>query len=131
MNLCDMVMQKRILIADDDEIDRKILERWCTKQSYLFTTCTNGQEAIDRLKLEHFDLLISDLDMPVMSGLELIKNVKKLHINIPCIAVSANEDAQVKLKALEFGFDGFIPKLSNYKELGQQITFIVNDKELL
>lgn len=126
-----MIGAKKILIADDDEIDRKILERWCMNHSFTFSTCLNGKEAYERILHEHFDLLISDLDMPIMGGLELIREVKRNDLQIPSIAVSANEDSLVKQKAIESGFDCFISKALNYKDLSKQITYVVNHNHLL
>lgn len=126
-----MVVQKKILIADDDEIDRKILERWCKNQAYSYATCLNGQEAYEKLKNEHFDLLISDLDMPIMGGLALIKEIKKNKLMIPSIAISANEDNLIQQKAIDFGFDYFISKVLNYKELSSQISYVINHNHLL
>jgi CheY-like chemotaxis protein len=72
-----MIEPKNNLIADDDEIDCKIPEKWCLKQDYSFSSCLNGNEVYVRIIHEHFDLLISYLVMPVMSCLELRQNSKK------------------------------------------------------
>ncbi|OYU97196.1 MAG: hypothetical protein CFE21_02585 [Bacteroidetes bacterium B1(2017)] len=113
---------RKVIIVDDDEVDRKILERWCKKEDLQFSSCSNGKEAFDALKKDHFDLLISDLDMPIMGGISLIQEIKKLHLHIPSIAISANENSAVKKAALESGFDCFIPKQTDFRDLSNLIS---------
>jgi DNA-binding NarL/FixJ family response regulator len=69
--------------------------------------------------------------MPVLGGLDLIKEIKNSNLQVPCIAVSANEDEAIKQKALELGFDGFISKVLSYKDLSSQISFVINRQHLL
>lgn len=70
----------------------------------------NGVEALDKLKSESFDLLLSDVDMPLMNGYQLVDEVKKLGLSIPMICVTAFAISGDREKLLLHGFDSYISK---------------------
>jgi hypothetical protein len=74
----------KILIADDEEIIRQVFHRVLTKQGYGVETAQDGLEALEKIKKSNFDVVISDLKMPNMDGMTLIKNIKKLNKPSPC-----------------------------------------------
>ena len=69
---------RRILLAEDDESMRHFLERALAKADYAVVACSNGVEAFDRLKQEPFSLLLTDIVMPRMDGIELAKRASEL-----------------------------------------------------
>lgn len=73
------IQNTRILIVDDEEIIRQVLCRVLTKQGYEVETAQDGIEALERIKEQYFDMVISDLKMPNMDGMALIKNIKELN----------------------------------------------------
>jgi signal transduction histidine kinase len=68
----------KILITDDEEVIRQVFYRVLTKQGYEVETARDGLEALEKIKKSHFDMVISDLKMPNMDGMTLIKNIKRL-----------------------------------------------------
>ena len=82
-----MCMNKKILFVDDEAIVAKTINKLLTKSGYFVTSCSSGAEAIKLLDKERFDLVISDIRMPDMTGVETIKKIRELcvHKNIPQI----------------------------------------------
>lgn len=70
-------MTKKVLIVDDSDSVRNILKLTLKLKGYQTVEAQNGQEAYDLIKQSDFDLIISDIDMPIMNGLELLNKVRK------------------------------------------------------
>ena len=110
----------RVLIVDDEETIRNILNILCKDAGFDHTIqATNGKEALDLLKSESADLIISDWSMPEMDGLELLKTCKKdpLTKNIPFVMSSARSEPSEMLEAIEAGADAYVVKPFMFGEL--------------
>lgn len=81
-------IKNRILVVDDEESIRESMETLLTAEGYEVRTATNGFDALLQLRIELSDLIVSDLNMPQMSGFELLSVVRRLYPEIPVIAVS-------------------------------------------
>lgn len=114
---------KNILIVDDDVIDRKYLERYCSKRGFEYLSVSDGEEAIKEIKSNErkFQVVLSDIDMPNRNGFELIKwirsSFKPNKKNILVVAISANESTELKEYYTRIGFDFFLPKPADLKLL--------------
>jgi CheY-like chemotaxis protein len=84
--------QALILLVDDDIDLRGILHRFLERSGFSVATAGNGREALERLEIQHVDLLLTDLMMPEISGIELIQTVRRTNLLIPIIAMSADAD---------------------------------------
>jgi len=106
-------MDKTILIVEDDETQRVILEAFITKQLNLRCyKAENGKKAVQILKKHHqtIELIITDLHMPVMTGIELLHYMQDHYPNIPVIVMSASQDMQDAINAMTLGANNFITK---------------------
>jgi len=84
---------KALILLVDDDIDlRGILHRFLERSGFSVATAGNGREALERLEIQHVDLLLTDLMMPEISGIELIQTVRRTNLLIPIIAMSADAD---------------------------------------
>lgn len=99
----------RILIADDSPVTRTILRNVLTAAGYVVRTATDGVNALERLRLEPVDLVISDVEMPRMDGFELTRQIKAKH-RLPVILVTAMEKDEHRRKGLEAGADAYVVK---------------------
>ena len=103
--------RKRILIAEDEELNFKLFHEIFKFTGVEIVRATTGREAVDIFKGKAgFNLLILDLKMPKMSGMEAMKEIRKLDPKIPAIAVTAYALQEDKLKCLSVGFNEFIAK---------------------
>lgn len=111
----------KILIVDDEEMSIKLIEMQLLKDNHEILTSTDGRDAIDIIKNEQPDLVISDIMMPFMSGLELLEIIKAENKKIPVILVSALDDVEVVQTAIGMGADDFIIKPVKMDELALRI----------
>ena len=104
---------KQILIADDSETVRKHLATILTHAGYQVSEATDGLEALEKLKGEGYDLLILDLQMPKMSGFEVLRIVKSGDAvpNLPVLCITGvHKDLADIHKLKELGASGYISK---------------------
>lgn len=111
----------KILVVDDEEMSIKLIEMQLLKDNHQILTSTDGREAVDIIKNELPDLVISDIMMPFMSGLELLEIIKAENKKIPVILVSALDDVEVVQTAIGMGADDFIIKPVKMDELALRI----------
>ena len=108
---------KRILIADDNEINLLLLSNMLELQGYTVDTATNGREALELIKNHAYRMAFVDLNMPVMSGLQLIKIIRSRYNPLKIAAISAYADPEKINEALAAGFDFYLTKPIDAKHL--------------
>lgn len=101
---------KWVLIVDDNDLNRKLFEN-LIGQICFFKSVKNGAEALNILKEEKFDLILMDIQMPIMDGMSAMKHIKTNKLSqCPIIAVTAFAEMEDKHSYIEQGFDDFILK---------------------
>lgn len=104
-----------ILIVDDNYEMRNYLKD--ILQNYRCEEAENGEEALKILQNKKIDFVVTDYMMPVMNGLNLIQNIRNLHIDIPILMLTARTDTQSKLDVLRLGIDDYLNKPFEKEEL--------------
>jgi two-component system chemotaxis sensor kinase CheA len=99
----------RILVVDDSPTTRTILRNVFTAAGYFIRTATDGVDALERLRSEAVDLVVSDVEMPRMDGFELTRQVKAKY-RLPVILVTGMEKEEARRKGLEAGADAYVVK---------------------
>jgi len=99
-----------ILIVDDEEMMRNLLNRILSREGYKIRSAEDGVVALEVLKAEKFDIIISDMKMPRMDGFELLKIVKNEYPQIGVIIMTAYGDTYTVKDALLLGADEYITK---------------------
>ena len=100
---------KKILVAEDND-SNYILMTYILKKHYEYERARNGQEAVEMVKNGQYDLVLMDIKMPVMDGLEATKQIKQLDRDLPIIAVTANAFDSDRQLAFDAGCDDFLAK---------------------
>lgn len=113
---------KRVLIAEDNALNRKLIEAYMNKIGHEYAVAENGEQVIDLLKNQCFDVVLMDLEMPVMNGVEAMKRIRSGdagndNINIIIHAMSAHVMQTTIEKCLKEGFNGYITKPVDLKKL--------------
>lgn len=103
-------MEERILIVDDEEMICDMLSRRLIQEGYLCRTAHNGKEALNQFYKDTYSLIISDIKMPEMNGLELLKRVKSMNPKMTFIIVTAYPDIDMAVEAMRLGAYDFIIK---------------------
>jgi putative two-component system response regulator len=103
-------MEERILIVDDEEMICDMLSRRLTQEGYSCVTAHSGREALTHFYKDAFSLIISDIKMPEMNGIELLKKVKTMHPKMIVIIVTAYPEIDMAVEAMRVGAYDFIIK---------------------
>ena len=105
-----------ILIADDEELNREGLARRLQRHGYETTLAENGLRAIELLGERQFDLLLLDVMMPEMNGLEVLKFVRRVDslLDLPIIMVTARGESEDVVEVLELGASDYVTKPINF-----------------
>ena len=114
-----------ILVVDDDEGIRILVKRYLNEKKYLVTTASNAENALEKIKIIKFDLIVLDIMMPGQSGLDFL-NQNKEYINTPVILLTAKGEPDERIEGLEMGADDYLPKPFEPKELDLRIKNIIN-----
>ncbi len=101
---------EKILIVDDEEGMRKLLGRVLAKNGYESVTAANGNEALRLIESEQFDLVITDIKMPGMDGLQLLQELKEFDPALPIIVITAYGTVESAVQALRAGAYDYITK---------------------
>ena len=100
----------RLLIIDDEAVIRDGLKRVLEGESFVVETCSSGFHAIEIMQQREFDLIITDLKMPGMSGMEVLKNVRTLQPDIPVILITGYASVDTAVEAMKNGASDYISK---------------------
>ncbi len=101
---------RKVLIIDDNEVNLYLMKEMLNLKNYHVDCATNGYEGINLFKKKDFDSVLVDITMPVMNGLEVLKELKKYNKPTKFIAVTANAFNEQIKKYLDAGFDNVIVK---------------------
>lgn len=114
-------MLKKIIVAEDSSVIQNLTKKILSLQNYSITIVKNGQQVLDKLATETYHLILLDIHMPVMDGMECARKVRKLpesqNGQIPIIAISGNANNYTLDEFKLAGINEYIPKPLNYDNL--------------
>ncbi|KXK11430.1 MAG: response regulator receiver modulated serine phosphatase [Chloroflexi bacterium OLB14] len=105
----------RLLIVDDNKINRMILSRTLEQQNHIVETATDGKEGLEKIRTGSFDLVLLDIEMPEMNGFEVLEAcLKDVELRqIPIIMTSAMDELDAVVKCVELGAEDYLTKPVN------------------
>lgn len=112
----------RILVVDDEESIREFFEIMLKREGYEVISSVNGREALEALKKRHVDLVISDIQMPEMSGLELLSKIRETDPDMAVIMITAFGSTETAVEAMKLGAYDYIQKPFKIDEVKIVIT---------
>lgn len=104
---------KHVLIVDDNKINQKITQKTLSKYQIESTLADNGEDAIQLAKENTYDLILMDIHMPKMNGIEATKNIRTFNTIVPIIALTAVEMDENKSEILDSGINDIVHKPYN------------------
>ncbi len=119
----------RILVIEDDGEMRSLLEDFLKDEGYEADSANNGSEAFHKLAKEPFDLVITDIRMPGLTGLDILSAVKKFQLEMPVIVITAFGGEEVHHRSIARGADGYLEKPIHFHKLRSLIHDLVSPKE--
>jgi DNA-binding response OmpR family regulator len=122
--------QIRILIVDDEPYIGQLLERYLTPEGYLCRVVFSGEEAIKALESIQFHLVLADIMMPGMSGIDLLHIIKSIHQDVAVLIVTAVDDRETGVLAVELGAYGYIIKPFERNEILINVANAIERRKL-
>lgn len=117
----------KILIVDDCSTTRKLMSLSLKSKGFDVLLAENGIDAIEKLATNKINMIVTDLNMPYMDGLELIKRIRNDYgREIPILMVTTEADESERKKALEAGADGYLVKPVSAEQMKENIKMILN-----
>lgn len=121
----------KILIAEDDNELRQLFMHVLIKNGYSVVGVPNGQKALDAMETNYYDLLISDIMMPVMDGYELVKSLRASGSNIPVLMITAREAFDDMREGFISGTDDYMIKPINVNELLLRVSALLRRAQII
>ncbi|MGJ8641464.1 MAG: ATP-binding protein [Opitutaceae bacterium] len=128
----EMKFSGALLLVEDNLVNQKLEEHLFTKLGFDVTTVNNGREAVEACKKQNYDIVMMDLQMPVLDGLSATREIRKLeHSNrdVIIIALSASVGAAIKEECSQFGMQGFLEKPVRLEKLKREIHRVLNSAD--
>jgi DNA-binding response OmpR family regulator len=119
---------RRALIVDDERAIVEVLSKYLEDEGFAVSGVFDGAEAVKTALSEPFDVILLDLNLPSMSGIEIFKAVRKAS-DVPILMVTSRDDAVDRIVGLELGADDYIAKPFNPREVVARVKNIVNRVE--
>jgi two-component system, OmpR family, KDP operon response regulator KdpE len=118
----------RVLLVDDEPAMRKVVRDALEREGHEVDTAIDGEEALDRLRAQPFDLLITDLNMPKLGGLELVQEARREH-ELPILVLTVRTEERDKVRLLDAGADDYVTKPFGVDELLARSRALLRRKE--
>jgi two-component system sensor histidine kinase/response regulator len=122
----------RILLADDNLVNQRVAMTMLAKMGHRITLATNGLEALELWRQSDFDLVLMDVQMPEMTGLQATMQIRReeaIGAHVPIVAMTASAMSEERDRCLAAGMDDFISKPVSYNVIEQMITATFSHRE--
>ena len=125
------LMEERILIVDDEPLVTDLLARYLKAKGYACETAGNGEEVLSKVREKAFALVLLDIRMPGMGGIELLKEVKALDPDVAAVMVTAVRDEDITVTAVRLGADDYIVKPFDLEEVAISVQKALDKRRLI
>jgi signal transduction histidine kinase/CheY-like chemotaxis protein len=111
----------RLLLVEDNPVNLKVANHFLERWGYQVDTATHGEEAVQQVRSQSYDLILMDLQMPRMDGWEATQHIRRLDARVPIVALTAEASREVHERVLAAGMNDYASKPFNPEELRQKI----------
>lgn len=118
-------MNGKVLVIEDEELVGTMVRINLEGAGFEITWLKNGQEALRTVRHDNFDLILLDISLPGMSGLEFLKEIRRREITTPVMMLTARGEVQTKVEAFAIGADDYLPKPFDVAELIARVQALV------
>jgi heavy metal response regulator len=120
----------KILIVEDEKKVASFIKKGLEEEFYNVDCALNGKEGLEMVKEEEYDLIISDVMMPVMNGFLFVKELRKNKIAAPILLLTAKDSVKDKVEGLDCGADDYLSKPFAFEELIARVRALLRRKEI-
>tara|TARA_B100000929_G_scaffold230928_1_gene187364 strand:+ start:13459 stop:14625 length:1167 start_codon:yes stop_codon:yes gene_type:complete len=126
-------MMSKILVIEDEAAIRRVLKKILTEESkdYIVEEAEDGLEAMEKIKEEDYDLVLCDIKMPKMDGVEVLQATKKIKPEIPIVMISGHGDLETAVDTMKMGAFDYISKPPDLNRLLNTVRIALDRKELV
>ncbi|MDD2270509.1 MAG: response regulator transcription factor [Candidatus Dojkabacteria bacterium] len=115
----------KVLIVEDEPVLRKLEKNFLEKKGFVVDGVTDGKEALSMLKLNEYDCVLLDLNIPGKDGISVSKEIRRMGKDVPIIMVTARSQIYDKLEGFDSGADDYITKPFDMKELVARVNAVI------
>jgi len=123
-------MAKLLVVEDDKELNNSVCS-YFENNNYSVKSCFNGQEALIELEKKSYDIIISDIMMPVMDGFSMVEKIRSINTQTPIIFMTARDDKFSKQLGYKLGIDDYIVKPFDIDELVMKVGAILRRTSII
>lgn len=127
----DMLENKKVMIVEDNKINQMITKKILEKKKMICTVVDNGMDAIKNVKETDFDVILMDIHMPGISGIEATRKIREFNKTVPIIALTAITIEENLEEFYKAGFNEFIPKPFNAEDFFEKINRVIRGNDFL
>jgi len=124
------MQNKRILVVDDDATARRTLERFLTREGFAVTVASDGQQGLLAAQVDQPDIILSDIYMPGMTGLELQKKIHEFAPHINVLLMTGQDDMPTTIQAMQQGAYDYLTKPIDLERLKKILTRLIETQQL-
>ena len=115
----------RLLIVEDDPVAADLLSRGLREHAYAVDVASDGQAALDRVSVYDYDLIVLDVLLPEIDGLEVCRRIRKRGVAVPIIMLTARSGVEARVEGLDAGADDYLPKPFHFSELVARVRALL------
>jgi len=111
-----------VLIAEDNQLNQQLMSLYMKRLEWDYTVVGDGLQAVESCRQGLFDVILMDVDMPVLDGIEATRYIRSFNCSIPIIAITAYTDDSIRRDTQAAGMNAFLPKPCNKSEIYSTVT---------
>lgn len=119
----------KILVIEDEKKVASFIKKGLEEELYKVDTAYNGKEGLELTYVNEYDLIISDVMMPYMNGIEFVKEIRKNGIDTPVLILTVKESTKSKVEGLDSGADDYLTKPFSFEELTARVRALLRRKD--
>lgn len=127
----ESIPQPKILVVDDDQLNQRMMKVLLTREGYQVDLASNGLEAFDAIKFQHYDVVFMDLQMPIMDGVEASRRIREWENGVKhtfIVALTADYLPDEQRELFETGIDSYMAKPFQVKHIQQMLSDHLNTR---
>jgi len=119
----------RVLIAEDNQLNQQLMSLYMKRMGWDFKVVGDGLQAVESCRQESFDMILMDIDMPVLDGIEATRYIRIFNSYIPIIAITAYTDENIRRETQAAGMNAFLAKPCSRNDIYATATACLDAKE--
>jgi CheY-like chemotaxis protein len=119
----------RVLIAEDNQLNQQLMSLYMKRLGWDFKVVGDGLQAVEACRQESFDVILMDVDMPVLDGIEATRYIRIFNAYIPIIAITAYTDENVRRETQIAGMTAFLPKPCSRNDIYAMVSSCLENKK--